>query len=120
MRKDIENELLKYGMEVNLLNKSELARRMNCYRQTINDKLKKLNNKTTKTKRTYTTKLDEFKDIIETKVEKYACSAMSIYLLLKDKYGYTGGYSSVARYVSNFKQEQKVKVTIRFETTPGY
>ena len=32
MRKDIENELLKYEMEVNLLNKSELARRMNCSR----------------------------------------------------------------------------------------
>lgn len=120
MRKDIENELLKYGTEVNLLNKSELARRMNCSRQTINAKLKKVTNKTNKPKRVYTTKLDDFKDIIETKVEKYACSAMSIYLLLKDKYGYTGGYSSVARYVSNFKQEQKVKVTIRFETTPGY
>ncbi len=102
------------------MNKSELARRMNCSRQTINAKLKKVNNKTTKNKRIYTTKLDGFKDIIETKVEKYACSAMSIYLLLKDKYGYPGGYSSVARYVSNFKQEQKVKVTIRFETTPGY
>lgn len=120
MRKDIENELLKYRTEVNLLNKSELARRMNCSRQTINAKLKKIDNKTTKNKRIYTTKLDSFKDIIEIKVEKYACSAMSIYLLLKDKYGYTGGYSSVARFVSNFKQEQKVKVTIRFETTPGY
>lgn len=120
MRKDIENELLKYRTEVNLLNKSELARRMNCSRQTINAKLKKIGNKTTKNKRIYTTKLDSFKDIIEIKVEKYACSAMSIYLLLKDKYGYTGGYSSVARFVSNFKQEQKVKVTIRFETTPGY
>lgn len=106
MRKDIENELLKYGTEVNLLNKSELARRMNCSRQTINAKLKKINNKTNCTKRLYASKLDDFKDIIETKVEKYACSAMSIYLLLKDKYGYTGGYSSVARYVSNFKQEQ--------------
>lgn len=120
MRKDIENELLKYGMGVNLLNKSELARRMNCSRQTINSKLKKVNNKSDKKKRTYTSKLDEFKDLIETKVEKYACSAMSIYILLKDKYGYTGGYSSVARYVSKFKDEQKVKVTIRFETTPGY
>ena len=120
MRKDIENELLKYGKEVELLNKSELARRMNCSRQTINSKLKKINNPASKKERTYTSKLDEFKDIIEVKVEKYACSAMSIYLLLKDKYGYTGGYSSVARYVSSFKNEQKVKVTIRFETTPGY
>ncbi len=120
MRKDIENELLKYGMAVKLLNKSELARRMNCSRQTINNKLKKVNEQTPNKKKVYISKLDEFKDIIETKVEKYACSAMSIYLLLKDKYGYTGGYSSVARYVSSFKQEQKVKVTIRFETTPGY
>lgn len=118
MRKDIENELLKYGMGVNLLNKSELARRMNCSRQTSNSKLKKVNEQTNKKKRSYISKLDNFKDIIETKVEKYACSAMSIYLLLKDKYGYTGGYSSVARYVPSFKQEQKV--TIRFETTPGY
>lgn len=120
MRKDIENELLKYGREVNLLNKSELARRMNCSRQTINSKLKKANGLTIKNKRIYVSKLDEFKDIIRLKVEKYACSAMSIYLLLKDKYGYSGGYSSVARYVASFKQEQKVKVTIRFETTPGY
>ena len=120
MRKDVENELLKYRWEVNLLNKSELARRMNCSRQTINAKLNKQNNANTRKKRIYTSKLDEFKDLIETKVEKYACSAMSIYLLLKNKYGYSGGYSSVARYVSDFKNEQKVKVTIRFETTPGY
>ena len=120
MRKDIENELLKYGEEVNLLNKSELARRMNCSRQTINTKLNKQNNLQKNRKRKYESKLDEFKDLIETKVEKYACSAMSIYLLLKNKYGYTGGYSTVARYVSNFKQEQKVKVTIRYETIPGY
>ena len=120
MRKDVENELLKYRWEVNLLNKSELARRMNCSRQTINTKLNNQKNVNSKEKRVYHSKLDEFKDLIETKVEKYACSAMSIYLLLKDKYGYTGGYSTVARYVSSFKQTQKVKVTIRFETTPGY
>ncbi len=78
MRKDIENELLKYGMEVKLLNKSELARRMNCSRQTINAKLKRVDKQNTVKKRIYISKLDEFKDIIETKVEKYACSAMSI------------------------------------------
>ena len=109
MRKDIENELLKYGKEVNLLNKSELARRMDCSRQTINSKLKKMYNPTAKKTRTYTSKIDDFKDIIETKVEKYACSAMSIYLLLKDKYGYTGGYSSVAKYIASFKINKKLK-----------
>ncbi len=121
MRKDIESELIKYREEVKLLNKSELARRMNCSRQTINSQLKKLNNPNhISKKRAYSSKIDDFKDIIQTKVEKYACSAMSIYLLLKDKYGYDGSYSTVARYVSNFKSEQNVKVTIRFETVPGY
>lgn len=118
MRKDVENELFKNGKEVMLLNKSELARRMGCSRQTINSKLKTINKP--KSKRVYYSKIDEFKDIIETKVEKYACSAMSIYLLLKDKYAFSGSYSAVARYVAKFKNEQTVKVTIRFETTPGY
>ena len=40
MRRDVENEILKYGLDVNLLNKAELARRMNCSRQTINSKIK--------------------------------------------------------------------------------
>ncbi len=53
MRKDIENELLKYGMEVKLLNKSELARRMNCSRQTINAKLKRVDKQNTVKKRIY-------------------------------------------------------------------
>ncbi len=75
---------------------------MNCSRQTITSKLNKKQNFCTKEKRVYISKLDEFKDLIETKVEKYACSAMSIYLLLKDKYGYDGGYSTVARYDSSY------------------
>lgn len=118
MRKDVENELLKYGEEVNILNKSELARRLNCSRQTISNKLKRKDNPPGK--RIYESKLDEYDELIKTKIERYACTAMSIYSLLKDKYGYTGSYSLVAKKVSKYKQEQKVKVTIRYETTPGY
>jgi transposase len=121
MRKDIENELKKYeGMEVKLVNKSELARRMGCSRQTIKSKIDKLNSSNEIVNRQYNSKLDEFKDIIQTKVEKYACSAKSIYLLLKNKYGYMGSYSLIARYVAKFKKEEQIKITIRFETVPGY
>lgn len=118
MRKDVENELLKYGEEVNILNKSELARRLNCSRQTISNKLKRKDNPPGK--RIYESKLDEYDELIKTKIERYACTAMSIYSLLKDNYGYTGSYSLVVKKVSKYKQEQKVKVTIRYETTPGY
>lgn len=118
MRKDVENELSKYREEVNLLNKSELARRLNCSRQTISNKLKRKDNPPAK--RIYESKLDEYDELIKTKIERYACTAMSIYSLLKDKYGYTGSYSLVTKKVSKYKHEQKVKVTIRYETTPGY
>lgn len=120
MRKDVENEILKYGLGVELVNKSELARRMGCSRQTIKSKIDKLNSLDKVSSRQYNSKLNEFKDIIQTKVEKYACSAKSIYLLLKNKYGYTGSYSLLAGYVAKFKEEEQIKVTIRFETVPGY
>jgi|GEM_PF-3167695 len=119
MRKDVENEILKYRWEVNLLNKSELARRMGCSRNTVSSKINNLNKRDTNVgKRFYHSILDEYKDLIKVKVEQYACSAKSIYLLLKNKYEYTGSYSLIAKYVSGFKQKEQVKVTIRFETVP--
>ncbi len=120
MRKDIENELLKYGEEVNLLNKSELARRLGCSRHTVTSKIKDLDDNTHKSKRLYVSHLDDFKDLIAIKVEKYACTAKAIYFLLKDKYEYKGSYSMVSKYVSKFKKTEQIKITIRFETVPGY
>lgn len=62
LRKDVENELLKYGEEVNILNKSELARRLNCSRQTISNKLKRKDNPPGK--RIYESKLDEYDEFL--------------------------------------------------------
>ena len=100
-----KNNFIKTGEELMRLKKSKIAERHNICRD---DEVKSLYLKN-KLEHMH---LKEFKDIIQLKVEKYACSAMSIFLLLKDKYGYSGGYSSVARYVASFKQDQKVKVTI--------
>ena len=51
---------------------------------------------------------------------RFGCSAKSIYLLIKDKYGYTGSYSLVNKFISNHKKEQIHKATIRYETIPGH
>lgn len=88
-----------------MLNKSELARRLNCSRQTISNKLKRKD--ISADKRIYEPKLDEYDELIKTKIERYACTAMSIYSLLKDKYGYTGSYSLVAKKYQNINKNNK-------------
>lgn len=49
-------------------------------------------------------KLELYKEIIDYKLEKYQCSAVSIYNLIKDK-GYTGSQSLLTKYVKEKKEE---------------
>lgn len=116
MRKDVRNEIIRIGGEN--INKSEMARTLQCSRQTIYNREKKLKNPATKKTVIRTSKLDAYKEIIDTKVDKYKCKAMSIYLFIK-KQGYTGGYGIVKKYIREYKNEQVKKATIRFETIPG-
>lgn len=118
MRKDVENQVYMIGGEI--LNKSEIARRLGCSWKTVDRKVNPLKYTKDKKQRTYTSKLDSYKKIILTKVEKYCCSAKSIYILLKNDYGYTGSYSLVRKYVAEHKKQQIHKATIRYETIPGH
>lgn len=117
MRKDVENLIQMIGGEI--VNKSEVARRLGCCWKTVDRKVNPDKYKATKTKRVYTSKLNKFKELIIEKVDTYSCSAKSIYLLLTKEYGYTGSYSLVNKFVSSHKKEQTRKATIRFETIPG-
>lgn len=119
MRKDVENQIYMMGGE--MMNKSEIARRFGCSWKTVDRKINpekyiKNNNK----KRKYKSKLEPYTEIILTKLDTYCCSSKSVYLLLKDKYGYTGSYSLVNKFASNHKKEQTRKATIRYETIPGH
>lgn len=116
MRKDVTNEIVRIGGDN--INKSEMARVLDCSRQTIYNREKRLKNPIKKQKKIRTSKLDPYKDIIETKVDKYHCKAMSIYKYIQ-KQGYTGGYGIVKNYIKQYKNEQIKKATIRFETIPG-
>ncbi len=92
MRKDVRNEIIRIGGEN--INKSEMAGIMECSRQTIYNREKRLKNPKIKKELVRTSKLDPFKEIIDTKVDKYRSKAMNVYKFIQ-KQGYTGGYGIV-------------------------
>lgn len=119
MRNDVGNQIYMIGGE-HIVNKSEVARRFGCSWKTVDRKINPEKYSKNKKQRKYKFKLDPYKEIISTKLDTYSCSAKSIYLLIKEKYGYEGSYSLVNKYVSNHKKEETRKATIRYETIPGH
>ncbi len=116
MRKDVRNEIIRIGGDN--INKSEMARTLQCSRQTIYNREKRLKENKKKEPIKRISKLDPYKEIIETKVDKYKSKAINVYKFIK-KHGYTGGYGIVKKYVKEHKNLQIKKATIRFETIPG-
>ena len=118
MRKEITvNNLLKGGEKVN---KSALARQYNCCWETIDRRLNPEKYRKEKKIRVYTSKLDNFKEIIDIKLEESNVPATGIYYLLKEKYNFDGKYGIVRKYVSSKKENIIKELTIRFETLKGY
>lgn len=118
MRKDITVEKLMLGGDK--VNKSALARQYGCCWETIDRKFNPDKYKKEKKIRVYKSILDEYKGIIDEKIESNNIPATGIYFLLKTKYGFTGKYGIVRRYVSAKKRNIISTLTIRFETIKGY
>ena len=118
MRKDIRIEKIINGGDS--INKSELARQYNCCWRTIDRRLNPDKYKKETKKRIYKSKLDNFKEIIDTKLEENNVPAMGIYYLLKTKYNFDGKYGIVRKYVSSKKENIIKELTIRFETIKGF
>lgn len=118
MRKDITTNILVDGGEK--INKSALARQYGCCWRTIDRRLNPEKYKKEKTERIYSSKLDEYKSIIDEKIENKNIPATGIYFLLKTKYDFDGKYGIVNKYVSSKKKEIINNLTIRFETIKGY
>lgn len=64
-------------------------------------------------------KIDGFESIIEEKYLHNKAPAIAIYQVLKDKYGYTGSYTTIKDYCHNLKKDRQDEVTVHFETEPG-
>ena len=116
MRQDVLNQLKIMIQGGEYVNKSAIARIMDCDPRTVK---RYLNGYTPrkKAKRKTNSKLDGYKNIIISKLE-IGCSGMSIFKFIQ-KSGYTGSYSLLETFVKKHKEEQIKKATIRFETCPG-
>lgn len=118
MRKDISITVASEGGVK--INKSELARMYGCCWRTIDRRQNPDKYKKEKKKRSYTSMLDEFKPIIDKKLDSENIPATGLYFLLKEKYGFKGKYGIVNRYVSTKKKNIISELTIRFETIKGF
>lgn len=118
MRKEITIEKFDLGGEK--INKSELARQYGCCWRTIDRRLNPEKYHKEKTKRIYKSMLDDYKSIIDKKLENNNVPATGIYFLLKEKYNFKGKYGIVNKYVSSKKKNIVNEITIRFETIKGY
>jgi transposase len=98
-------------------NYSKIARQYNCDPRTV--KRYYLNQQQTNRKqRTVTKVLDGFEVIVINKIECGA-NAYAIYNFIKSK-GYKGGYTTVKNFCFKYRKEKQHKVSMRFETSPGF
>jgi len=117
MRIDLIKHIERIKLMEIKINYSSLAKQYNCDPRTVKNyvtgKTKSKREKVDKK-----SKLDDFKSIIEDKIDNYNTTALSVFHFIQKK-GYTGKYGLVKNYIRNHKKEQMNKATIRFETMPG-
>ena len=118
MRLDVLNQidLIMKGGECAIVSKAKMAKIMDCDPRTVK---KYLDGYVPKKRRAITksSKLDDFKEIINSKLE-LGCNSMSIFKFIQ-KDGYKGSYSLLADYANKHKCEELKKATLRYETSPG-
>lgn len=117
MRRDVANQIKLMREELGLLNKSELARRFNCDRRTVERYISNLGNEIRKPRESKS-KLDKYKEIVIDKVDNYGSKSMAVFKFIQKK-GYDGGYQTVNNFIKNHRKSEVKKATIRFDTSPG-
>lgn len=106
MRQDINKDKILLGGE--RVNISVLARQYNCCLETIDKRLNPEKYFKPKKMRKYFYMLNDYKSIIDKKLEDNSVPATGILSLLKNKYGYKGGYGIIRKYVSEKKKKTNI------------
>ena len=109
MRKDVLNQLKLIREEIELLNKSELARRFNCDPRTVE---RYINGTSTESRkpREIKSKIDDFQEIIIDKVDNWGSSSMAVFKFIQKK-GYEGGYHTVNNFVKKHWQIKHIALS---------
>jgi transposase len=120
MRFDVKSKLNSIPKEALIfMNKSEVARRLDCDPRTIDRYLKiEAGDWQPAKRKPRGSVLDPYKDIILEKVDRHGVSAISIYHYIQSL-GYQGKYSILTDFIHKHKNESHKRATIRFETSPG-
>jgi transposase len=116
MRKDIKEAMERLKKEEIKPNYAELAKTYGCDYRTVKRYFEQEEERVEERKQR-PSKLDGYREIIETKAE-IPCTAAAIYQFIR-KQGFTGKYTIVKQYCRSLKREKQQKATIRFETSPG-
>ena len=115
MRKDIYERMRFMKKDTLEPNYAQLARRYQCDYRTVKRYFE--SDGTLKERRKIPSKLDDYKKIIEEKLEM-SCTYMSIFKFIL-KRGYVGKYTILREFARSIKIDKTNKATIRFETNPG-
>ena len=101
-------------------NFSELSRKYDIDRHTLKKHYESGGQKQRK-KRTYSSMLDKYYDVIVDKLKISGITYIGIYKLLVDRYSYKGSYSLLKNYImkKGLKKEKTKKTHVRYETPPA-
>lgn len=100
------------------LSKSEISRMLGIHRETVSKNLQKSHRPKYVRKNNISLVLDNYKNYINDRLEKYNLSAEKLYEEIKLK-GYSGSYPTVSNYVREVKNNFKKKAVLRYETLSG-
>lgn len=103
------------GKEVLKLNISEYARMLGVSWATAKKMILGIKPKERKKRKSI---IDDYINIINEKVDKYCCSATSIYKFISNL-GYKGSYTTIRNYIKNHKDESINKAYVRVAHTAG-
>ena len=121
MRQDIREGVVWYIMNNIQPNFAAIGRQFGCDYRTVKAAYSELMNAESATltdmKQSRPSILDDYKQIIDEKLEMQ-CSAASIFKFIRKK-GYPGSYSTVKQYCRHQKSEKIQKATVRVEHNPG-
>lgn len=120
MRKDIREAIYMAKIKGDRINFAAIARQYNCDYRTVKRYYNERDGTPDKRKsRIVRKKLDGYHEIIRQKFIEDRSPAIAIFELLKNKYGYTGSYSTIKAYTHQLREECITEATVRFETSPG-
>ncbi|HBY65969.1 MAG TPA: IS21 family transposase, partial [Acholeplasmataceae bacterium] len=115
MRTDIYEKVSLFKMEKIKPNYKEISRRFDCDARTVKRYYE--GGIKERKKQIKPSKLDDYKDVIESKLD-LGVSAMAIYKFIQ-KDGYQGRYTILREYAKKLKMEKTKRATVRVETNPG-